>query len=345
MEKFPVAESFQPLTEIFRDSGRADKKCGRRKPDRMPPVDAGKEFVVQHYDVNELLAPGRFPTILVVGARGSGKSVLLRDLLFRFHNAGVPRVCVFSPTEQVNSFFSTFIPATFIHSPISIEALDAVWKGQHELAMRKAVGQLSADADIRLILVLDDCAHDKKFLASKSLREMFLNGRHSGIIVIVTLQYLLDLCVALRSNAEVIFVQREDSAKNRERLYTQIASFMPSQSAFNQVLDQTTLSYESLVIKPVVRVANPTAEDKVAFYRGDATLDFRFGSPEMWRFHDRRYLSDAERFLTQQREREAVRAAMSTAAAEREDSRKAGGGAARRPSSSSSTALIVRKVM
>lgn len=207
--------------------------------------------------------------------RGSGKRVLLRDLLFRFHDAGVPRVCVSSSTEHADGYFAGFIPAASIHGPISIEALDAVWRGQRELVIRKASGQIPPDADIRLIVVLEDV--DREVLACRSLQEMFINGRNVHVIVIVTLQDLTRLSDALRSNTEVIFVRREDSAENRERLYTQMASFVPGVRAFDRVLAECE-DHQSLVITPVVPVSDPTAEDMVSLYTSDAPPDFRFGN-------------------------------------------------------------------
>ncbi len=301
-------------------------------------MENNNTFSVQHFDVQQLLDSKRNPTILLVGARGSGKSVLLKDLLYRFHQSGVPRVVVMSPTEQVNGFFSTFIPPVFIHSPISIEALDAVWAAQNDLAMRLKVGQLSPDTNIKLLLVLDDCAYDKKFLACRTLRDVFLNGRHSQIIVIVTLQYLLDLPVALRSNAEVLFFQREDGLKNLERIHSQVCSFMPFKT-FRQVFETVTANYESMVVLPKVNCPNPRPEDKVGFYRGDISLDFKFGDASLWRYHERRYLSPEAKFIQMQASQQALREAMSVSQREEDDKKNR-----RRSLTTSSNALVVRKV-
>ena len=48
-----------------------------------------------------------------IGRRRTGKSTLVRDLLFHHHD--MPMGCVISGTEESNGFFKKIVPPMFIH--------------------------------------------------------------------------------------------------------------------------------------------------------------------------------------------------------------------------------------
>ena len=49
----------------------------------------------------------------MIGKRGTGKSSLVKDLLY-YHQT-IPIASVISATEHANKFYSTFVPSIFIH--------------------------------------------------------------------------------------------------------------------------------------------------------------------------------------------------------------------------------------
>ena len=55
--------------------------------------------------------------VLFIGKRNTGKSWLVRDLLY--HNKSMPIGTVISGTEAANSFYSSIIPSIFIHGEYS----------------------------------------------------------------------------------------------------------------------------------------------------------------------------------------------------------------------------------
>jgi len=46
----------------------------------------------------------------------------------------------------------------------------------------------------RIAIFLDDMAFDKKAIGSEILKRIFLNGRHSNFMVVVSLQYAMQVC-------------------------------------------------------------------------------------------------------------------------------------------------------
>jgi AAA+ ATPase superfamily predicted ATPase len=57
------------------------------------------------------------PVIVLIGRRDTGKSYLVRDLLY--HHRDIPIGTVISGTEAGNGFYSSHIPKLFIHDEYS----------------------------------------------------------------------------------------------------------------------------------------------------------------------------------------------------------------------------------
>ena len=69
------------------------------------------------------------------------------------------------------------------------------------------------------IIILDDCLYDKSVLKSSAMREIFLNGRHLHIAMIICAQYVMDLSPDLRTNVDYIYAMRENIIANRAKLH------------------------------------------------------------------------------------------------------------------------------
>ena len=68
------------------------------------------------------------PVIVLIGRRDTGKSFLVRDLLF--YQQDIPVGTVISGTEAGNSFYSEHIPKLFIHDEYSSGIIENILKRQ-----------------------------------------------------------------------------------------------------------------------------------------------------------------------------------------------------------------------
>lgn len=248
---------------------------------------------ISRFDMTAMCNNGKFPTLAFFGSRGSGKSILMREVLYHYSMAGVPRACVFSATESLNSFFGSFIAPICIHSPVSVAAITRVFEDQKSLKMKKELGLLPPDTDIRLILVLDDLAFDKTVLKSKVLSEICLNGRHSELILLLSIQYLMDLTVGTRSNLDYAFLMQEHNVDNQKRIHTAFASGFEFRT-FQAVFAACTRDHECFVLP--AKANGPRPEDSSYFYKADFDLKFQFGPPEVWEYNDKKYFSPMDQF-------------------------------------------------
>ena len=221
------------------------------------------------------------PVIIFIGRRGTGKSFLVRDLLY--YHQDIPIGTVISGTEVCNGFFSTMVPKLFIHDEYNTVILENVLKRQKMVIKQikketKAYGK--SNIDPRAFLILDDCLYDNSWAREKLMRLIFMNGRHWKIMLIITMQYPLGVPPNLRSNTDYTFILREPYLSNRKRIYENYAGMFPSFEIFCQVMDQCTENHECLVV-----ANNPDSnklEDQIFWYKASEHRDFKLGSKEYW---------------------------------------------------------------
>lgn len=219
--------------------------------------------------------------VVMIGKRETGKSYLVRDLLW--HNQDVPVGTVISGTEGANQFYSRHIPSLFIHEEYSPLIIANMLKRQKLIANKISKDMErsgTTNVDPRTFLILDDCLFDTTWTRDKNIRYLFMNGRHVHALFIITMQYALGVPPALRTNVDFVFILRETIVSNRKRLYEQYAGMFPDFESFCQVMDQCTENFECLVIDNNAK--RNKLQDQVYWYKAPPHSDFKIGSPEIW---------------------------------------------------------------
>jgi hypothetical protein len=237
---------------------------------------------------------------VILGRKHTGKSCLILDLLYHLSRERVPRIAVFSGTEAANHFFSKYVPDSFIYNNFDLDVFTAIVNFQKDIAMKKAIGEIHPATDTRIVLLLDDCAFDKKVFKSEVIREIFFNGRHHGIYFILSAQYLMDISCDLRTNIDYLFCLKENIPRNTAKLYENFFGAFQNIHEFRSIFDKCTQDFECLVqnnTKPTTDIS-----ETVFWYKAKLSPSFRFGSPKLWQFHEARYLSDEERYQQMQSE-------------------------------------------
>lgn len=231
--------------------------------------------------------------VVFIGKRETGKSFLVKDLLY--HNRGTPVGTVISGTEGANSFYSKIMPSIFIHGEYKPEIIKNVVKRQKKV-ITTIQGEVHkygrTNIDPRAFIILDDCLYDKSWVNNKDIRTLFMNGRHYKIMFIITMQYALGIPPNLRTNIDYVFLLRENIVANRKRLYEQFAGMFPSFDVFCQVMDQCTENYECLVINNNSK--SNRLEDQVFWYKAESHEDFKLGAPQFWQYHIENFNPDYE---------------------------------------------------
>jgi hypothetical protein len=232
---------------------------------------------------------------IFIGRRRTGKSTLVKDLLF--HHQNIPMGMVISGTEESNSFYGKIVPPLFIHGEYNAAVLDVFVKRQKAITkkiqdMENAPRAPGAPApkntiDPRTFLILDDCLYDDSWTHDKNIRYIFLNGRHQKIFFLITMQYPLGIPPVLRTNVDYVFILREPYFSNRKRIFENFGSAFPNFEFFCQIMDQCTENFECLVINNNTR--SNKLEDAIFWYKAAIQGDFRIGAPQFWQHNAQNY--------------------------------------------------------
>lgn len=231
--------------------------------------------------------------IILLGKRNTGKSFLLRDILY--YHRDVPIGTVISPTEEANKFYSNMVPGLFIHNEYTSELLNNVVKRQ-KMVTKKINKDImmygKSSLDPRAFLILDDCLYDGCWKKDKNIRYLFLNGRHVKLLLFITMQYVLGVPPDLRTNVDYIFILRENNFGNRKRIYDNYASVFPTFEMFSDCLSQLTDGYGCMVIDNTSR--SNKLEDNVFWYQAEDHPTFTVGSKEFWLMHNQNVANECD---------------------------------------------------
>jgi len=221
------------------------------------------------------------PVVVLIGRRDTGKSFLVRDLLY--YHQDIPIGTVISGTEAGNGFFAEHVPKLFIHDEYNSAIIENILKRQKTVLKqikREMEAYKRTNIDARAFVILDDCLYDNKWTKDKLMRLLFMNGRHWKIMLVITMQYPLGIPPNLRTNIDYVFILREPYIANRRRIWENYAGMFPTFESFCQVMDQCTENFECLVINNNAK--SNKLQDQIFWYKAQNHSGFKLGSKEFW---------------------------------------------------------------
>jgi hypothetical protein len=221
------------------------------------------------------------PVIVLIGRRDTGKSYLVRDLLY--YHQDIPIGTVISGTEAGNGFYASHVPKLFIHDEYNTAIIENVLKRQKTVirqVRKEQEAYKKSNIDPRAFVILDDCLYDATWAKDKMMRLLFMNGRHWKVMLVITMQYPLGIPPNLRTNIDYVFILREPYIANRKRIYENYAGMFPTFESFCQVMDQCTENFECLVINNNCK--SNKLNEQIFWYKAEPHSDFKLGSKEFW---------------------------------------------------------------
>ena len=128
------------------------------------------------------------PVIVLIGRRDTGKSFLVRDLLY--YHQDIPVGTVISGTEAGNGFYADHVPKLFIHDEYKPVIISNLLKRQRTLVTKmnediRCQGRTCINP--KAFLILDDCLYDNSWTKNADMRSIFMNGRHYKILFMLNL--------------------------------------------------------------------------------------------------------------------------------------------------------------
>jgi len=210
---------------------------------------------------------------LIIGPRGSGKTILLRDILYKTRKHYDIGLAMTATTSTVDTF-KDFIPYHLIFKKgYNYEQCEQLLKVSKDLT---AQGKQQ-----KALLILDDCMFDSKVMKSDAQTEIHLNGRHSGISLINTTQYAMIIPPAIRTNIDYVLVLQDSVLANRKRLHSFFFGNFPTFKDFDRVFNNVTENNGALVLDRTKNTSN--IEDCTFYYKASMDLpQFRIGKKIYW---------------------------------------------------------------
>jgi hypothetical protein len=249
-----------------------------------------EELNLKKFDPKTILPDA---TILCLGSRRTGKSFLIRDLLY--HHRTIPIGICMSGTESANPFFGDFIPDSYIYSEFDPVLLTNIYHKQQRKINRNrkaGVGDNGKTPANNLFLILDDMMNSADiWKRDETIKTVFYNGRHYNIMCIISSQYINILPPGIRQNFDYVFVFDEPSIQNRRKIYESFFGAIPSFDLFCNILDECTEDFGCLVS---TKNKERGLENKIFWYRAKNHSDFKMCHPKVWEYHKGNYNKEYE---------------------------------------------------
>ena len=203
---------------------------------------------------------------LIVGPRNTGKTTLMRDLMYHTHKRYNNPMCCTSTKESFDMLCK--------HMPKQMIYADGFNYDAAENFVDLCIKYTSLNKSN--IIVLDDCMYDTKVLKSETMRKTHLNGRHYKITLFNCAQYIMHVPPEIRANIDYVFVMKDVNNSNKRKFYEYFFGMFPNFKTFQEVFDQVTDDYGCLVLDRTE--AHKNSNSCVKWYKASLDIpDFQIG--------------------------------------------------------------------
>jgi hypothetical protein len=217
-------------------------------------------------------------TWLIIGARGTGKSKMLQDIIYHTRERYDVGMAMTATTSTANDL-RKFLPSRLIYKDgYNFEKADKMLQ-----VCKKMVARGKGKS---LLNIQDDVMFESGVLKSKTQKELHFNGRHALTTQVSTTQYCMDIPSNIRGNIDYILALRETTVSNKKKLYEFFFGSFPSFKEFDRVFMHATREFGALVIDKT----QPTAdiENSIFYYRARTDLPpFRVGRQGFFSLSDK----------------------------------------------------------
>jgi hypothetical protein len=144
--------------------------------------------------------------ILVAAKRGSGKTVLVRNLIYDLRD-NYEEAYLFYGSYDTNPDDYPFFHPENVFSPDDLESLERIWKEQREYIQEGVHNGIKKEELKHIILVFDDFI-TSNMRREKAFEKIFAQGRHLNIAIIAVSQFVggeSGFKKGTRDNADAMF--------------------------------------------------------------------------------------------------------------------------------------------
>lgn len=191
--------------------------------------------------------------IVIVGKRGSGKTVLVKDLL---NQLGCNRFVIFSPSGSANYVYPEY--TWHIDKKYSKNAFANFVTQQKE-----------AQYIHKVCVVFEGCMYNK------SMYFYFMNSRTLKTKIVMVIDHHMAIPSEIRCCIDYVFIFNDNDNFVRKHLYKKFAGMFPTFDVFCQVFDQLTSDpFTCMVINNTVN--SNKLDDQILWYKASYVPEWKF---------------------------------------------------------------------
>lgn len=215
------------------------------------------EYMLEEFKEDFLLKT-KFCRMAFIGKTNSGKSEAVKTIchFFRHRCYGA---FAHSVSEREQGFFCKFIPPSFIYSQKDIDRLRRVYEAQKErvrifskMVKDGVMSKEDAQRRCHLVIILDDMNFlGDAIFKDELIKEVWMNGRHSWITVLITLQYSKGIGPMLRDQIDWVFLWQDPAVNSQKKLFDDWVGYFPTLADFKLVFNSVTGEYRCMVVRKI----------------------------------------------------------------------------------------------
>ena len=217
-----------------------------------------KEFDFKQSKYNQC---GSLPVrSILLGPSGSGKGVLLQNMILDIYKKCFERIYIFSPSinvdhtwQPVKKHISETIDKKddepdFYYDSYDPESLDKIIESQTKIVEYQK--KHNHKQIFQILIIVDDFADSPDFSRqSKLLHSLFTRGRHSGISTIVSTQKFSAIHPIIRVNATELFVFRLRNYQDTSMFLEEMGGMIDKKTLLEIYKLATKEAYSFLYVK------------------------------------------------------------------------------------------------
>ena len=197
---------------------------------------------------------------ILLGPSGSGKGVLLQNMILDIYKKCFERIYIFSPSINVDH---TWLPVkkhisdtidkkddepNFYYDSYDPESLEAIIESQTKIVEYQK--KHNHNRIFQILIIVDDFADSPDFSRqSKLLHSLFTRGRHSGISTIVSTQKFSAIHPIIRLNATELFVFRLRNYQDTSMFLEEMGGMIDKKTLLDIYKLATKEAYSFLYVK------------------------------------------------------------------------------------------------
>lgn len=233
----------------------------------VQPTESMKDVKMDESDILQLKCFDttkmvKYPKILIIGRKNTGKSILCKNLIEQQHyDEGTLVTCkkIINPDVLCNM-------PIFKDSTKKCDELSDTIK-EH---LEKAKKSIENKENKSFVFVIDDAVASRSTIfTDQAFLELIYSGKHFNTTVIWTMQFPLGITPELRVGFDYVFLMEEDFTDNKKRLYDHYCGMFPSYASFKHVFDFITKDFTAFVI--LNSSGCSTFCDKVQWYKANSS--------------------------------------------------------------------------